>query len=342
MDNDKVLITGGAGFIGSNLAASLCEAGYSVRIFDNLSRPGSPINLNWLKDNYSNFEFYEGDIRDNKSVVEAISGIHTVFHFASQVAVTSSVSDPRSDFDINTIGTINLLEAARNSKRKPILVFTSTNKVYGALDYLTVNELETRYEFQDFPNGISEKTTLDFHSPYGCSKGAADQYMRDYARIYDIPTIVFRMSCIYGTRQFGTEDQGWIAHLLISIIKNHPITIFGNGKQVRDLLWVEDLVRAFRLAVEHIDITKGQIYNIGGGPANSISIWKEFGELSEELVGHSIDVQYAATHPGDQKIYISDTTKAKTDFGWQPEINREAGISKLYHWLLDNTSLIPD
>jgi CDP-paratose 2-epimerase len=342
MHTDKVLITGGAGFIGSNLAASLCEDGYSVRIFDNLSRPGSPINLGWLQENYSNIEFFRGDIRDYTSIAEALIGIDTVFHFASQVAVTSSVIDPRSDFDINTMGTINLLEAARRSKRKPIVSFTSTNKVYGNLDYLNINELETRYELENYPHGISEKTALDFHSPYGCSKGAADQYVRDYSRIYDLPTIVFRMSCIYGTRQFGTEDQGWVAHLLISIIKNQPITIFGNGKQVRDLLWVQDLVRAFRSAVEHIDITRGQIYNIGGGPENSIAIWKEFGKLSEELVGQSIDVRHTATRPGDQKIYISDTTKAKIHFGWQPKINREAGISKLYQWLLDNKTLIPE
>src|SRR5262245_40595332 len=275
----KILVTGGAGFIGSNLVHNLLSAGRHVTVFDALLRKGTEHNLAWLRGQHPNgrFRFVQGDVRDFAALRAAAADADVIYHLAGQVAVTTSVEDPRTDYEINALGTFNVLEAARLSGRRPTVVFTSTNKVYGGMEDVAVVERTTRYEYRDLPDGVAESRPLDFHSPYGCSKGAADQYVRDYHRIYGLPTVVFRMSCIYGPRQFGNEDQGWVAHFLIAGLTEQPLKIYGDGKQVRDLLFVEDLVRALRLAAKKIDATAGQVFNIGGGPANSLSVWREFG-----------------------------------------------------------------
>ena len=255
----KVLVTGGAGFVGSNVVSSLLADRFDVTVFDAFLRMGTQDNVAWLLQHprSSHLRIVNGDTRDFRAVKGAVAGADIIFHLAGQVAVTSSVTDPRADFDINARGTFNLLEAARLCGRRPTIVYSSTNKVYGGIEDIAVVEECDRYRLRDFPNGIPETQPLDFHSPYGCSKGAADQYVRDYARIYGLPTVVFRMSCIYGPRQFGTEDQGWMAHFIISALKRQPITIYGDGKQVRDVLFVDDLVRAFRLAADNIDKVAG-------------------------------------------------------------------------------------
>lgn len=264
-----------------------------------------------------------------------------IYHLAGQVAVTSSVDEPRLDFEINALGTLNVLEAARSSDRKPIIVFTSTNKVYGDMESVATVELETRYTYRDLPQGVSESQPVDFHSPYGCSKGAADQYVRDYARIYGLRTVVFRMSCIYGPRQFGTEDQGWLAHFVIASETEKLITIYGNGKQVRDVLFIDDLVRAFRLAVDKIDVTAGQVYNIGGGPENTIAVWREFSKLLSGWKGREIPVRFKNWRPGDQPCYVSDIRKAHAHMGWTPQVTKEAGIRQLWDWVSSNKNLFP-
>jgi CDP-paratose 2-epimerase len=336
----RVLITGGAGFIGSNLAHHLITEGNEVILYDNLSRKGVERNLAWLRNEHrDSFRFIRGDVRDYKSLREVVRGIDVVYHLAAQVAVTTSVLNPREDFEINALGTFNLLEAARESGDNPVVVFASTNKVYGEMEDVDIVEEETRYSLRDYPDGIPEERPLDFHSPYGCSKGAADQYVRDYARIYGLPTVVLRISCVYGPRQFGNEDQGWLAHFVISAAFKRPITIYGDGKQVRDILYVDDLIRAFELATKHIDVTAGQVYNIGGGPENTISIWSEFRPILAELVGREIKVSYDDWRPGDQPVYVSDIRKAKRDFGWEPTVDKEEGIVKLWHWVVDNREL---
>src|SRR5262245_52304365 len=264
---NRALVFGGAGFIGSNLSKNLLESGYKVTVFDSLARRGSERNLQWLKqiDANKKMTFIHGDVRDFAAVQDAVEEADEVFHLAAQVAVTTSVDSPRTDFEINALGTLNVLEAVRISGRKTPIVFSSTNKVYGGLEDIGTVEGEFRYELRDVPFGVPESRPLDFHSPYGCSKGAADQYVRDYSRIYDIPAVVFRMSCIYGPRQFGNEDQGWVAHFMIAAATGRPLTIYGDGKQVRDVLFVEDLVKALRLAADRIDRSAGQLYNLGGG-----------------------------------------------------------------------------
>jgi CDP-paratose 2-epimerase len=262
-----------------------------------------------------------------------------IYHLAAQVAVTTSVEDPRTDYETNATGTLNTLEAARLSGRNPTVVFTSTNKVYGGIEDVPVVELDTRYAFHGLPDGIPESRPLDFHSPYGCSKGAADQYVRDYARIYQLPTVVFRMSCIYGPRQFGNEDQGWVAHFLISALTGRPIMIFGNGKQVRDVLYVDDLVRAFRLAVDRIDKTAGEVFNIGGGAGNTMSIWHEFSGLLAQLAGREVPVAFGDWRPGDQPCYVSDIRKAKRAMGWEPLVRKETGVRRLWDWVSSHEQL---
>jgi CDP-paratose 2-epimerase len=283
--------------------------------------------------------FVQGDVRD-ADLVRSVVGdadVHQVFHFAAQTAVTTSLVSPREDLDINVIGTHNVLEAVRLSRAKvpPMLFFTSTNKVYGALPHRASIETRTRFRFAD-PEldqcGIDEQEPLDFHSPYGCSKGAADQYVRDYARIYNLRTVVFRMSCIYGPRQFGTEDQGWVAHFMLAVAAGRPLTIYGNGKQVRDLLFVDDLVRAFKLAGQHIPTTAGQVYNIGGGPSNSVSVWQELQPSLERLAGRRVKVALQPWRPGDQPVYISDTRRAERDFGWRPRVGIDEGLQRLWAW----------
>jgi CDP-paratose 2-epimerase len=286
----KVLVTGGAGFVGSHLVSNLLADKLDVTILDAFLRMGGQDNVAWLlrHPRSSHLTIVNGDTRDFNAVKGAVAGADIIFHLAGQVAVTSSVTDPRTDFDINALGTFNLLEGARLCGRHPTIVFSSTNKVYGGLEDIAVVEEWDRYRLRDFPNGIPETQPLDFRSPYGCSKGAADQYVRDYARIFGLPTVVFRMSCIYGPRQFGTEDQGWMAHFIISALKRQPITIYGNGKQVRDVLFVDDLVRAFRLAADNIDKVAGQVFNVGGGPSNTLSVGAEFGRLLRALAGKKI------------------------------------------------------
>jgi CDP-paratose 2-epimerase len=339
--SQKILITGGAGFIGSNLAHQLIRQGHEVTIFDNLSRSGCKTNLDWLTNELGTnaFKLVKSDIKDFSSLLEATRGVNRVYHLAGQVAVTSSVTNPRQDFEDNAIGTFNALEAARLVGDNPIFLFTSTNKVYGGMEDIEVIEEKTRYRYADLGFGIDEKQTLDFHSPYGCSKGTGDQYTRDYARIFGLRTVVIRQSCIYGYRQFGIEDQGWLAWFIIAALKNRPITIYGNGKQLRDILFIDDLLDLYELVIERIDITSGQIFNIGGGPDNTISIWSEFYPLLEKLLGHSITVQYTDWRPGDQFVYVSDIRKAKKVLGWQPQCSSQQGITKLYEWIYRNQDL---
>jgi len=335
----KILITGGAGFIGTNLAKALLEKGEDVTILDNLSRQGTESNLKWLEGlKTGSLDFIKGDIRDFKLISEIVPKHPVVFHLAGQVAVTASVIDPRTDFDVNMVGTLNILEAARKSKEKPIILISSTNKVYGNLGCVNLTENLTRYEAPDFPVGINEKQNLDFHSPYGCSKGASEQYVHDYARIYNIPTVVCRMSCIYGTRQFGNEDQGWIAHFIISWLLKRPITIYGNGKQVRDILFVSDLIEAFKSAVEQIDKSKGQIFNLGGGITNAISLL-ELIKFLKEFFAYEVPVTFSDLRSGDQKFYVTDTRKAKTILGWEPTCSKKEGLEHLISWAKQNINI---
>ena len=341
-----VIVTGGAGFIGSNVAAAFLRDGNRVTVLDSLVRPGVDRNLEWLAAQASAgaLRFVHGDVRDAdlvRSVVGA-DDVHLVFHFAAQTAVTTSLTDPREDLEVNVLGTHNVLEAVRHSQSTvaPMLFYTSTNKVYGALSQRAYVEHDARYVFAD-PEihrfGVSEGEPLDFHSPYGCSKGAADQYVHDYARIYGLRSVVFRMSCIYGPRQFGTEDQGWVAHFMLAAAAGQPLTIYGNGKQVRDLLFIDDLVHAFRLAALHIEATAGQVYNMGGGPANSVSIWRELRPRLEAYAGHPLQVSVDAWRPGDQPVYVSDTRKAAREFGWQPRVDIDTGLRRLWDWAVHLT-----
>ena len=334
------LITGGAGFIGCNLADRLLRDGESVTIIDNLSRPRTEQNLEWLHSRHGTaIEFTRADVRDTAAMVGAIPGHDVVYHLAGQVAVTTSVADPRGDFEANALGTLNVLEAARLADVPPVVFFASTNKVYGGMEQVRIVEEPTRYRYADLPHGIPETEPLDFHSPYGCSKGAADQYVRDYARIYGLRTVVFRQSCCYGPRQFGVEDQGWVAHFAIAAVLDRPITIFGDGRQVRDLLYIDDLVAAYRAALAQIEQAAGQIYNIGGGPANTIAIWSEFGPLLERLMDHPLPARYGEWRPGDQPVYISDIRKAEHDLGWRPAVGVEQGIASLLAWVEQNRGL---
>jgi CDP-paratose 2-epimerase len=338
----RVLITGGAGFIGSNTADRLLTEGHEVVILDNLSRPGSEKNLAWLREKHGELPFYQVDVRDpvalERAFVEARE-VQTILHFAAQVAVTSSVTDPRYDFEVNALGSLNVLEAARRHTPEAVMLLTSTNKVYGALSSFEVEEQETRYRFADLSGGVPETIPLDFYSPYGCSKGAADQYFLDYHRIYGLRTVVFRNSCIYGRRQFGIEDQGWLAWFVIAAVYGRPITIYGDGKQVRDVLFVDDLVEAMLRAVGRPDVTQGQAYNIGGGPENSLSVWAEFGPLLAGLTGQSIEVVLEGWRPGDQRVYVSDISKARRDLGWTPRIGVSDGVKRLFDWVSSNPSL---
>jgi len=339
--NDTKLITGGAGFIGSNYAARCLARGEKIRIFDNLSRAGSKRNLEWLEAEYgrNSFELVIGDVRDADAIQKAAADVNKILHLAAQVAVTTSVTDPRNDFEINALGTFNTLEAARLSGNNPAFLFASTNKVYGGMENVRVVEKDTRYDYADLPEGASEEQLLDFHSPYGCSKGCGDQYVRDYARIYDLPTVVFRQSCIYGKRQFGVEDQGWVAWFIIAVLSGKPISIYGDGKQVRDILFVDDLCDAYDAAFQRLPQVKGQVFNIGGGRSNTISIWVEFKPILEKLFGSEIKTSYGDWRPGDQPVFISDIRKAHKMLEWSPKTGVEEGISKLFYWVRDNLTL---
>lgn len=338
----KILITGGAGFIGANLAYYYLSQGHEVLIIDNLSRKGTEINIGWLQQAFPTLKFYKEDITNFSFLKELISkhAFDVIFHMAAQVAVTTSVTNPRLDFEVNALGTFNLLEAVRQESPQSIIVFASTNKVYGDLQAIPLKEKELRYEFANPKfKGINEEQNLDFHSPYGCSKGAADQYIRDYSRIYGLKTICFRQSCIYGYRQFGLEDQGWLAWFIIAAFKDKPLTIYGNGKQVRDVLFIDDLIRAYELAIDNIEKTSGRIYNIGGGYSNSLSLL-ELIQILEKKLGKKIKYKFAPWRPGDQLIFISDNTKLEKELGWKAEVNYQLGIEKLINWFAVNPSYL--
>ncbi len=337
----SILITGGAGFIGANLADRLLAKGHRVTVLDDLSRQGTDANIAWLRERHGEAFALIADTIVNPEVCQrAVAGAEVIYHLAAQTAVTTSIQDPRRDFEVNALGTLNLLEAARLAGHSPVVVYASTNKVYGAMEREPVVELQTRYAYRDLPDGVGEEQPLDFHSPYGCSKGAADQYVRDYSRIYGLPTVVFRQSCIYGPRQMGVEDQGWVAWFIIALVTGKPITIYGNGKQVRDLLYIDDLLDAFELCVERIEATRGQIYNIGGGPANAISVWWDFKPLVEQALGRPVqDPAFASWRPGDQPVFIANTAKAARDFGWSPRIPVAEGIQRLVEWVATHRAL---
>jgi CDP-paratose 2-epimerase len=334
-------ITGGAGFIGSNYVNRLLERGEKVTIFDNLSRAGASKNLAWLKEKFGENAFWTtvGDIRDASLLKESARDADVIVHLAAQVAVTTSVTNPREDFEINALGTFNVLEAARQNQRNPVFLYASTNKVYGEMDDVPVVEGDIRWNYANLPSGCSETQPLDFHSPYGCSKGAGDQYVRDYARIYALPTVVLRQSCIYGPRQFGIEDQGWVAWMTIAALTGKQITIYGDGKQIRDVLHVEDLLNAYDAAVERIEVVKGQVYNLGGGPKNTMSIWMEFGPMLEKLLGKPIQVARGNWRPGDQKVFVADISKAGRELDWFPQIGVEEGVKSLFEWVKANRAL---
>ena len=333
---ELALITGGAGFVATNVADRLLREGANVRLFDNLSRPGVEQNARWLKGKYGRrVELVVGDVRDARALRSAVHQVDLVFHFAAQVAVTTSLSDPVSDFEVNARGTLNLLEAIRALDVPPSLLFTSTNKVYGELDDVGLRELASRYIPSDpliARQGISESRPLDFHSPYGCSKGSAEQYVLDYARTFGLPATVFRMSCIYGPHQFGTEDQGWVAHFAIQALKGRPLTLYGDGLQVRDVLFVEDLTDAMLLAHEQIRVTAGEAYNIGGGPANTISLLELLGVLGD-VAGRRPPVTLEPWRAADQRYYVSDVRKFGAATGWRPRVSIREGLRRLIAWL---------
>jgi CDP-paratose 2-epimerase len=335
----KILVTGGAGFIGTNVAEFYASRGDNVIVFDNLSRAGAWLNLSYLIDQYSNIEFIHGDIRNQYDIFRVFKGhsFDVIFHLAAQVAVTTSVQNPREDFEINALGTFNLLEVMKEVNSQALLIYASTNKVYGGMEDLPIVEENGRYKYRDLPQGVSEVRILDFHSPYGCSKGAAEQYVRDYSRIYDLKTVVFRMSCIYGYRQFGIEDQGWVAWFTIASTFGKKITIYGDGKQVRDVLFIDDLVRVYDLAVQNADFVNGRVYNIGGGDYQMSLL-----ELLDYLATHigvEIPVTYSDWRPGDQPVYVSNISKAKKELNWQPVISVEDGVQRLYRWVKEEKGL---
>jgi CDP-paratose 2-epimerase len=337
-DLGYTLITGGAGFVGSNLADSLLRDGEDVVVLDNLSRPGVERNAQWLKARHGDLLRIEvQDVEDAAAVSRAVAGARRVYHLAAQVAVTTSLEDPAEDLRSNLLGTFNVLEAARRRSEPPPLLFTSTNKVYGGLDGYPVDKDGDRYVFADGVAGVDENAPLDFHSPYGCSKGAADQYVRDYARIFEVPSVVFRMSCIYGRRQWGTEDQGWVAHFGRAMLAGEPITIYGDGHQVRDILWIDDLVAAMRHALDHHERTAGEIYNVGGGPANAVTVRQVVDRLLK-ITDADLPVAMGDWRPGDQRIYISDTGKLERDLDWAPRVSADEGLERLVEWLEQSTA----
>lgn len=338
------LIIGGAGFIGSNLAQRLLEQGKRVLVFDSLARPGVEQNLHWLRTQHGDRLLLQiADLSDPAALTTAVRHATAVFHLGAQVAVTTSLQDPLNDFAVNAQGTLHLLEALRTQGKQIPLVFTSTNKVYGALSDLALQAKDLCYQPVDSlirKSGVNEKRNLAFHSPYGCSKGAADQYVLDYAHTFGLPATVFRMSCIYGPRQFGTEDQGWVAHFLRCALAGHPITIYGDGKQVRDILFIDDLINALLLAQSYIHVTAGEAFNIGGGPANAISLLQLLA-LIEELQEAPVSHTFANWRPGDQRYYVSDTRKFQQMTGWRPQVRVKEGLMRLYTWVSNLEAQMP-
>lgn len=338
---DTVLILGGAGFIGTNLAHRILSAKRPVVIFDNLSRAGAAGHVYWLRSLHGDLLRIEvGDVRDRAAVTSLIRRIRPcqVFNFAAQVAVTTSLSDPIHDFEVNARGTLNLLEALRSLDNPAPLVFTSTNKVYGHLKDVTLRMEGNRYEPVDPEqrlHGFGESRPLNFHSPYGCSKGAAEQYVLDYSHTFGLPTVVFRMSCIYGPHQCGTEDQGWVAHFLIQALQGQPIRIFGDGMQVRDVLYVDDLVDALLLAQEHVQSLSGQAFNIGGGPRHTVSLL-ELTSLLADLLSARPEVGFDSWRVADQRFYVSDIRRFCDATGWAPRTSLREGLAYLYHWMIEH------
>ena len=339
--SDNYFVTGGAGFIGSNYVARLLERGERVTIYDNLSRAGAPRNLKWLQEKFGEkaFDLVVGDVRDAGQLVVSARSADIIVHLAGQVAVTTSVVKPREDFEINALGTFNVLEAARLNQRNPIFLYASTNKVYGGMDDVKVVEKGERWEYEGLPFGAPETQPLDFHSPYGCSKGTGDQYVRDYSRIYGLRSVVLRQSCIYGPRQFGVEDQGWVAWMIIAAVTGKPITIYGDGKQIRDLLHVYDLLDAYDAVIRNIDRVQGDVFNLGGGSENTMSIWTEFGPRLEKLLGRTLPVARGDWRPGDQKVFVADVRKAQRLLGWKPKYDVDKGVRQLFDWVNENRTL---
>ena len=342
--NRKALVTGGCGFVGSNVAVRLRQEGWRVTLFDSLVRQGAAENLQWLQKS-GGIEFIHGDIR-NPSDVDRVTGHvqpSVIFHLAGQVAMTTSMDDPRRDFETNAVGSINLLESVRKHRLKPAIVYASSNKVYGELKQVVLKEEPLRYSAPALPSGIDEDAPLDFQTPYGCSKGAADQYMLDYARVYGLNTVVFRHSTIYGGRQFATFDQGWVgwfcqqALAIKKIPSREPFTISGDGKQVRDLLFVDDAVSCYLAAAEKIESVRGEAFNIGGGMANSCSLLELF-HILEQLVGVSMKYSRLPWRHSDQKFFVADISKAHALLDWQPKLDRETGIQRMLEWIKQNVS----
>lgn len=330
------LIMGGAGFIGTNLAARLLAEGKRVRLLDNLQREGTEANLKWLTEQYgTGLDFVLADVRDKDTLTEAVMDAEAVFHFAAQVAVTTSLDEPVHDFEVNARGTLNLLEALRQHPAPPPLIFTSTNKVYGGLEGMEFRLDGKRYvpaNPQLARQGVDETCPLSFGSPYGCSKGAADQYVLDYARTFGLPAVVLRMSCIYGPHQFGNEDQGWVAHFMRRVAGGEPITIYGDGRQVRDVLFVDDLLEAFAAVLRHIDVVKGRAFNIGGGPQNTLSLLELIDHLAE-ISARPPEVRFENWRTSDQRWYVSDTARFHQATGWRPEVSVGDGLQRLWQWI---------
>jgi CDP-paratose 2-epimerase len=339
-----ILITGGCGFLGSNLAAELARRGRRVVIADNFSRAGAWENAEWLKKQEGGRIAVEvADVRDPAAICALASSAAAVMHLAAQVAVTTSLQKPAEDFEINLRGTVNVLEAVRRYNPHAPIIFASTNKVYGSLiEDQAAYRAGSRYIPRNklLSEGVSEEAPLDFHSPYGCSKGAADQYVRDYGRVFGLRTVVLRMSCIYGPRQFGTEDQGWIAHFMLSAMHGVPITIYGDGYQVRDALYVEDAVNAWIAALDGIDLSGGRIFNLGGGAANAVSLWETLGVIGE-LLGHKPQVRCAPWRPGDQLWYVSGIGSISRTLGWAPRVSLRDGLCALKSWLSGRSASPP-
>jgi CDP-paratose 2-epimerase len=339
MFTKRILITGGAGFIGSNAARYFRARNWNVTVLDNLSRAGTDKNLGWLRE-ATNFDFEHVDVRDQQRInrILAEGRFDAVLHLAAQVAVTISVTDPRTDFAVNALGTFNMLDAVRVHCPEAVFIFASTNKVYGKVSAAGTELRGNRYAYVDRPYGIGETEPLDFLSPYGCSKGAADQYVLDFARIYNIPATSFRQSCIYGPRQFGVEDQGWVAWFTIASLFERQVTIFGDGKQVRDVLHVDDLLRAYEAAIRDPDKVTQQAFNIGGGPANVLSLI-DLIEILEVRRGRKMSLRWGDWRPGDQQVYVSDIRKLEASLAWKPEINVPVGVGRLIDWVTENRGL---
>lgn len=335
----KLLITGGCGFLGSNLAAHAIEQGHEVVVFDNLYREGSRENLAWLTAR-GKFTFVHGDIRNQNDITGTVRDFipEAVFHLAGQVAMTTSIANPRMDFEINVMGSNNLLEAVRLHARDAAVVYSSTNKVYGDLEQFSYRETDTRYECMDRPDGFDESTPLDFHSPYGCSKGAADQYMLDYARIFGLKTVVFRHSSMYGGRQFATYDQGWIGWFCQQAaatrrgLLKEPFTISGNGKQVRDVLHAEDMITLYFSAVERIEAARGKVFNVGGGMPNSLSLLELFSIL-EDASGTKLVYRVLPPRESDQRLFVADISRAAAILGWRPKVDKVTGVRRMLDWI---------